>query len=151
MRQFPFSEDRQWVEFGVFGAPRFSVQRSQNTSFKGFWDLWAQIRAPQKRQIQPRQIQPPFLGPLTFFVILKPWWPEWPNSTSSKPRTEFAQPGLSRSNGSHPQRDGTHLDVFGSIWLVLPQREATNLGVFDLCHFDLLKRGCANSGGFGAH
>ena len=27
----------------------------------------------------------------------------------------------------------------------------TNLGVFDLlCHFALLKRGCANSGGFGA-
>ena len=24
------------------------------------------------------------------------------------------------------------------------------LGVFDLCHFALLKRGCANSGGFGA-
>ena len=24
------------------------------------------------------------------------------------------------------------------------------MGVFDLCHFDLLKRGCANSGGFGA-
>ena len=29
--------------------------------------------------------------------------------------------------------------------LVLPGREATNLGVFDLCHFALLKRGCANS------
>ena len=26
-----------------------------------------------------------------------------------------------------------------------PGSEATNLGVFDLCHFDLLKRGCANS------
>ena len=28
----------------------------------------------------------------------------------------------------------------------LAQCEATNLGVFDLCHFDLFKRGCANSG-----
>ena len=48
------------------------------------------------------------------------------------------------------QREGTHLGVFVLVWLVLPRCEATNLGVFDLCHFDLLKRGCANSGGFGA-
>ena len=40
-----YSEGREWgvgsvvVEFGVLGAPRFSVQRSQNTCFKGFWDL----------------------------------------------------------------------------------------------------------------
>ena len=33
---------------------------------------------------------------------------------------------------------------------VLPWREDTNLGVFDLCHFNLLKQGCAYSGGFGA-
>ena len=31
------------------------------------------------------------------------------------------------------------------VWLVLPCSEAANLGVFDLCHFALLKRGCANS------
>ena len=30
----------------------------------------------------------------------------------------------------------------------LPRCEAPNLGVFDLCHFDLLKQGRANSGGF---
>ena len=67
---------------------------------------------------------------------------------------EFAQPGLSGSNGSHPQQEGTNLGVFvptiGPIWLVYSRREATNLGVFDLCHFALLKRGCANSGGVGA-
>ena len=65
---------------------------------------------------------------------------------------EFAQPGLSRSNGSHDQREGTSLGVFAPILLVLPRREATNLCVcvFDLRHFDLLKRGCANSGGLGA-
>ena len=27
----------------------------------------------------------------------------------------------------------------------MPRCEATNLGAFDLCHFALLKRGCANS------
>ena len=42
---------------------------------------------------------------------------------------EFAQPGSSRSNGSHPQREGTNLGVFVPIWLVLPRCEATSLGV----------------------
>ena len=59
---------------------------------------------------------------------------------------KFAQPLSSRSNGGHPQREGTSLGVFVPIWLVLPMCEATSLGVFDLCHFALLKRGCANSG-----
>ena len=34
-----------------FGAPRFSVQRSQNTYFKGFWGLWTENRgAPRTRK-----------------------------------------------------------------------------------------------------
>ena len=39
------AEGREWgvgsavVEFGVFGAPRFSVQRSQNPLKQVFWDL----------------------------------------------------------------------------------------------------------------
>ena len=37
------------------------------------------------------------------------------------------------------------MGVFVPIRLVLPKCEATNLGVFDLCHFAVLKRGCANS------
>ena len=44
-------------------------------------------------------------------------------SVSSKP-SRVAQPGLSRSNGSHPQQEGTNLGV--PIWLVLPRREATD-------------------------
>ena len=36
------------VEFGVFGAPRFSVQRPQNTYFKGFWDLRTENRGAPK-------------------------------------------------------------------------------------------------------
>ena len=71
-------------------------------------------------------------------------------SAISKPTTEFAQPRLGGSNGGHPQREGTNLGVFVPMWLVLSRREATNLGVFDLCHFALLKLGCAYSGGFGA-
>ena len=49
-----YSEGREWgvgsvvVEFGVFGAPRFSVQRPQNTYFKGFWDLWTENRGAPK-------------------------------------------------------------------------------------------------------
>ena len=59
----------------------------------------------------------------------------------------FAQPGLSRSNGqSSPAREGTNFACFVPTWLVLPRWGATNLGVFDLCHFVLLKRGCSKSG-----
>ena len=36
------------VEFRVFGAPRFSVQRSQNTYFKRFWDLWTESQGALK-------------------------------------------------------------------------------------------------------
>ena len=50
------AEGRQWcdgsvvVGFRVFGAPQFSVQRSQNTCFKRFGVLWAEIRcAPKTR------------------------------------------------------------------------------------------------------
>ena len=71
------------------------------------------------------------------------------NQRSPNP-PEFAQPRLSRSDGGDPQREGTILGVFVPIWLVVPRCEATSLGVFDLCHFALLKRGCPNSGGFGA-
>ena len=60
---------------------------------------------------------------------------------------EFAQPRSSRPNSSHPQREGTNLGVFVPVWLVFPRCEATNLGVFAVCHFDLLKRSCANSAG----
>ena len=76
--------------------------------------------------------------------VISPFFQRAPNPP------EFAQPRLSRSNGGHPQREGTNLGVFVPIWLVLPRCDATNLGVFDLHHFALLKWGCANSGGFGA-
>ena len=48
------SEGREWgvgsvvVEFGVFGAPRFSVQRSQNPLKQVFWDLWTENRGAPK-------------------------------------------------------------------------------------------------------
>ena len=64
------SEGREWgvgsvvVEFGVFGARRFSIRRSPNLENKCFGPSGLKIGAPQKRQIQPRRIQPPILGPL---------------------------------------------------------------------------------------
>ena len=82
-------------------------------------------------------------------IYVVPSFPFTSFSSSSKP-PELGQPNLSRSNGSHHQRESTILGVFVPILLVLPRCESTNLGVFDLCHFGLLKRGCANSGGFGA-
>ena len=45
------------VDCRVFGAPRFSVQRSQNTYFEGFGASGRRIGAPKKRENQPRQIQ----------------------------------------------------------------------------------------------
>ena len=48
------SEGREWgvgsvvVGFRVFGAPRFSVKRPQNTYFKGFGDPWTEKRAAPK-------------------------------------------------------------------------------------------------------
>ena len=48
------SEGREWgvgsvvVGFGVFGAPRFSVQRPKNACFKGFWYLWTENRGAPK-------------------------------------------------------------------------------------------------------
>ena len=88
-------------------------------------------------------------------VYLKLFWEESPWGIASVPQRspnppEFAQPHLSRSNGGRPLREGANLGVFVPIWLVLHRCEARNLGVFDLCHFALLKRGCANSDGFGA-
>ena len=61
------SEGREWgvgsvvVEFGVFGAPRFSVQRSQNTCFKGFWDLWTEKSGrPKSAKFNHDGFNPPF-------------------------------------------------------------------------------------------
>ena len=73
----------------------------------------------------------------------------WGPFSAPNPR-DFAQPSLSRSSSSHPQREGANSVCLLAVWLVLLRCEATGLGVFDRCHFDLLKRGCANSGGFGA-
>ena len=52
------------VEFGVFGAPQFSVERSRNTYFRGFWDLWTENRAicfgwaPPLLQNPPPKLRP---------------------------------------------------------------------------------------------
>ena len=67
-------------------------------------------------------------------------WPHCRDCQRAPNPPKFAQPGLSRSNGSHPQREGTNLGVFVPLWLAFRRGEATNLGVFDLSHFDLLKR-----------
>ena len=59
--------DPWWLDVALFGAPRFSVQRSQNTYFKGFEELWTENRGAQKKRNpldQPRRIQSPILGPL---------------------------------------------------------------------------------------
>ena len=88
-------------------------------------------------------------GDSWLILACTPWEPECTVHQSPNP-PKLAQPRLSRSNGGHGW--GTNLGAFVATWLVLPRCEATKLcvGVFDLCHFAPLKRGCANSGGFGA-
>ena len=70
------------------------------------------------------------------------------NQRAPKP-PQFAQPGLSRSNGSHPQREGTTLSAFVPTGWYCPS-VGLQMRVRLICHVDLLKRACANSGGFGA-
>ena len=63
------SEGREWgvrsvvVDFGVFGVPRFSVQRPPNPLNNYFGTSRLKIGAPQKRENQPRGIQPPHSRP----------------------------------------------------------------------------------------
>ena len=64
--------DPSWLGFGFFwGAPIFHPEVPK--PFKN-WHLGTsglKIRAPQKRQLQPRRIQPPICGPLKFN------WVQW--------------------------------------------------------------------------
>ena len=62
---------------------------------------------------------------------------------------DFTLLALSRSKRwSSPAR--VQIWVFVLYVWSLPWCEGAKLGVLDLCHVDLLKRGCASSGGFGA-
>ena len=52
------------VGFVLFGAPRFQSRGPRILILKGCGTPGLKIGAPQKPQTQPRQIQPPILGPL---------------------------------------------------------------------------------------
>ena len=56
--------DPSWLNLGFLGRPDFQSRVPKNACFKGFGNSGLKIGAPQKRQIQPRRIQPPILGPL---------------------------------------------------------------------------------------
>ena len=83
---FPLSEGREWgvgsvvVDFGVFGAPRFSVERSQNMCFKGFWNLWKENRGAPKTPNSTTMDQTPHFGVGFFPNREAPVWPPgyWP-------------------------------------------------------------------------
>ena len=63
-------EGREWgvgpvvVDFRVSGGPDFQSRGSKILILKGFGASGRKIGAPQKRENQPRRIQPPILGPL---------------------------------------------------------------------------------------
>ena len=65
------------------------------------------------------------------FFVPSFFWCFWTKQQAPNP-PEFAQPGLSRSNGGHPHREGTNLGLSVPVRLELPRCDAANLGVFDL-------------------
>ena len=81
------SEGRKWgvrtvvVAFGVFGAPRFSVQRSPNTYLKGFWDLWTENRGAPKTPNATTTDLNPICGPLIKKLLIKNPYLDWTGST----------------------------------------------------------------------
>ena len=62
------------------------------------------------------------------------WQPEVCQRAPNPPK--FAQPRLSRSNGGHPQREGTILGVFVPIWHNPSVR--LQIWVCLICHFALI-------------
>ena len=56
--------DPSWLNLAFLGRPDFQSRGPQMLVLKGFRTSGLKIGAPQKRQIQPRRIQPPILGPL---------------------------------------------------------------------------------------
>ena len=85
------SEGRKWgvrsvvVEFGVFGAPQFSVQRSQIPIFKVFWDLCTENRGAPKTpnstttdltpHLRPSDLRDPLRGRFPLSEALGPGAP----------------------------------------------------------------------------
>ena len=67
-----FLHGRKWgvrsvvVEFGIFGAPRFSVQRSQNFLKLVFGNLWTENRGAPKTPNPTMTDLTPICGPLIF-------------------------------------------------------------------------------------
>ena len=56
--------DPSWLNLAFLGRPDFESRGPKILVLKGFGASGWKIGAPQKRQIQPRRIQPPILGPL---------------------------------------------------------------------------------------
>ena len=57
--------DPSWLDLAFLGRPDFQSRGPKILILKGFGTSGRKFGAPQKRQIQPRQIQPPILGPLS--------------------------------------------------------------------------------------
>ena len=65
--------DALWLDLAFLGRPDFQSRGPQICLFlKGFGTSGRKIRPPQKRQIQPRRIQPPICGPLIYWFLLLP-------------------------------------------------------------------------------
>ena len=78
---------RGWIS-RCWGAPIFSPEVPKYLFFKGLGTSGRKIGAPQKRQVQPRRIQPPILGPLRTEQA----------GLRSKSQTSFRNPALEAQN-----------------------------------------------------
>ena len=61
------------VGFGVFGAPRFSVQRPQSPLKQAFWDLWTENRGAPKTP-NPSTTDPTPCSPLWYKINSAKTW-----------------------------------------------------------------------------
>ena len=60
--------DPSWLDLAFSGRPDFQFRGPQILVLKGLGSSGWKIGAPQKRQIQPRRIQAPMLGPLSYIA-----------------------------------------------------------------------------------
>ena len=123
------------LQIKAFG-PRSKVLKSKND--RDQLHLFSRTGANRWPRKNESDLARERIGPTRYRIIFKknPAF-ESVRQRAPNPPELLAKPSLSRSNASHPTREGTNVGVFVPVWLVLPRCEATNLGVFDLCHIGL--------------
>ena len=67
--------DPSWLDFAFLGRPGFQSRGPKILILKGFGTSGRKIGAPENREIQPRRIEPPSLGPPRISVAISTLFP----------------------------------------------------------------------------